>query len=217
MADVDSDALLLVRSVLGQSGTAAPGTVLDDGRLDQVLDVNEIVRRSRTLAGTTGMFHGILEATHAAAGDLTTTIDPYNPLAPIAPWPAPVPDGFDVWLIGGCTVRTGGTAANWVGGALSIATPAVHTAFSQDQAGAASANAANEQDYTFGIWDSLDLTLSSDIGITADGEPYIDARMRLRRGSRIRFRSTAVNGAVTMICVVVVGLFPASLGQDIAT
>lgn len=221
--EIDSSALLLANRILGLAGGQSPSgiTELDDGWVNQVLNINDIVRRSRTQIGTGGWFHALLENVHGAgASTLTSTIDPYNVSVGLAnpPYPPDIPNpgDFDAWILGASLEMTAGTATNFTDGMLAVVSPASNLAYSIDDQGAPSTRIAAGQEMQLGRWDVLELIAGNTVGLTEQGSPWIGSNLRMRPGCSIQLRSGASN-AVTVNAIVLVGLLPAGLGQDIVT
>jgi len=208
---LDSGALLLVRRALGLAGPGSSETVLDDGNLSQVLDVNPIVRRSRTLAGTQGIFMAVMENDHGAgATSLSSTVDPYAPGGlNNAPYPHPVPLPFDVWILGLAAITAGGTVTNADEARFAYRTTAAMQGFSVDDGGLAVSIAAKSFGLGF-VWD--DWTNGRGMNSLTRQMSW-EGALRVRRGVSFLFTSNATN-AVTIQCLVLVGLFPVALGQD---
>ena len=106
MRQIDTDALRLVSSSLGignPSGATA-ATDFDDDLLQQVLNVGGLISRGRTPFPSSGIFGANIANVHGAANELSTDFNPYrisaSGLTAQSPWPDPVPDDMDVWLLG---------------------------------------------------------------------------------------------------------------------
>lgn len=210
---IDSDALELVNTALGLTGAGAPVTELQDGVVDQVIDVGRIARRSRTLRPNDGIFIGIMRNVHAGSGSLINTSDPYD-LAPalvISPYPAPVPKQFDLWLLGASVTFVSGT------GTLTAALTMTYRAAQQGW-GETNGNAfvIGSTEVPVAHWDSV-ITEGAIVfaGLSGDRGPHAQIGMRLPRSvdTALRFRSTA-SAVASFDLQLVLGMFPASLGQD---
>ena len=218
---INSDALTEVYRVLGirgtgaQAGLGSPFTELDDSRLDQVVDVNPYVRRSRAPAGTTGWFVAAFDLTMGAG--VTTEnaqIDVYRPGAALvnAPFKAAVPRDQDIWMIGHSAVINAATASNFTSAGLRLECPATQEGYGIDEAGAKPT--PNVGNFQLASWDSTIVVAGRQILITANGDPYYPLGIRLRRGQLLNFEATASN-AVGIRGTVIMAQLPAGLGQDI--
>ena len=208
---IDSDALDELYRTLGLAGGSERGTLLDDGNVSMVLALDRIVRRSRTPGVTDGSHYGVLQNVHGAAGQVATTIDPYAAGDDaIAPWDPVIPAGFDVWIMG-AAVRRVAAAGGLDGGVLSINPLANQQGFGRDSAGAPVADISG---YPIAFWDTLNTDTTFALGLAGDGSAWARLGIRLTRGAAIAFTSDAA-AAATFNCTVLLGLFPAGLGQDV--
>jgi len=210
---VDSQALGIVNRALGLTGSGAPLTELLDGTVEQTLDLTSIIRRGRTQARTAGIYSAILENAHGAANTLNSQLLPYNAgAAAIAPYPAPMPEGFDVWLIGAAVIRTAGAA--FTSGALFLAPTAGSQGMGLDDSGV---QVVGVPAIPLAFWNSEE-SQSAIFGI-GDGRPWQLIQQRIARGvgnnTGITF-STTSTAAATFQCLMLFGVFPESLGQDAA-
>lgn len=221
MQRVNSAALGEVASVLGVSGTGvkaglgAPVTELDEDRLDQVIAVNDLIRRGLSPAGTTGWFVLAFDLTMGAGvTDETASITPYAPTAALinAPFPHPVPQNRDIWLIGASGVINGATASNFVEAGIRLECPIVHQGVGVNEAGTAITAAVSN--FELGVFDSQDLVASRVILLTEAGRGYIPLGIRLRRGQILHVDASATN-AVGIRVTLIAALLTAGLGQDI--
>ena len=211
---IDSDALDDLLRILGlAAGSTAGPTLLDSGNVSLVLAVDQIVRRSRTPTTTTGSYVATLRNDHAAAGQLTTGIDPYNVGAfNFAPYPSPVPRGFDVWLLG-AAIRKGAGAGTLDGAVLFIDPEDTQQAFGVDDSGV---KITSSGAYPVALWTAFNTDITTQVGILGDGSVYAKIMLRLKSGASIDFVSDVAAAAVIVDCHLVLGLFPAGLGQDVA-
>ena len=211
MQEVDSQALQLVARALRLSTGGSQLTQFQDELLQQSIDVGAVVRRGLTLAGTEGIHGASITNTHAAAGNETTTIAPFN-LDGLqnAPFPAEIPTFFDFWVLWACPVTLSG-AGVFNGMDASILTPAANEAF-----GGTGSTAAR-----FGLWsDEITFTGIGSFPVSATGAG--DAAwtnpqrvgMRVPRGGTLRIRTRAEGAAVYRLDLIV-GLFPIGMGQDV--
>jgi len=208
----DGDALSSVGRSLGLGGQSPQTIELEDGSVVQTLDVAGLVRRGRTLAGTSGVFNLVLENVHAASGELFTTINPYNQATnTTAPWPNPVPRGFEIWLIGATASRRSGTGT--VDAILQIGD--LQIGIGEDDSGAA----VGAMSTVVALWNSTFPVLLTTSALFFSGVQPIFAplHMRLPRSGdpSLTFVSNA-SALATYRCQVMVGLFPTGLGQDAA-
>lgn len=198
------------------SGAGSTGpTRFPDDILHQVVNVADLIRRARTFAQHEGIFTAILQNVHPGAGTITTQVRPYSQgIGVIAPYPDPVPQGFDVWLLSAATRQTAGTGT--FTGALILDYAAKQQGFGEDNAGAAVVGDGNQ---TLVFWDSV-ITQTTEMGLQEDGKPWARIGIRLPRAigaglPGLRFSSTA-SAASTFQCHLVLGLFPVGMGQDAA-
>ena len=186
-------------------------TELEDDRVHQALDVVPIVRRGRTFASTQGIFTGLIRHVHTVADDMETAVTPYGAIVGvISPYPDPVPDKFDIWLINAVLRRTSGA------GTLSaLLTVQFFTqGWGVNDSGAA---VASQMDQPLAFWDAI-ATEDISFGLLAGGQgpiAHIGVRLPRDANTTIRFRSTS-SEAATFAVQLVLGLFPVSLGQDAA-
>lgn len=214
--EIDSGALRLINRILGIKGVGSAQTELIDGDVSQVIDIVPVVRRSKTLAGSTGWFYACMRNAHGAgASDLETRVNPYTTVAGrIPPWPPrPFPVGLDIWILGACLEGIAGTVGNMTDAILLINPGGGAQAWGEDDGG------TNIIDGDILIplarWDDLASVGGTDVGITEDGRVFAYIGQRLRPfDSVLSFRSTASN-AVTVQCNLLLGLFPVGLGQDV--
>jgi len=214
--EIDSGALTTLNRVMGIAGTTfgAAQTELDDGNLTQVIDVNQIVRRSQAPIGSSGIFTAVIEHVHLASGALTATLQPYTALNVVPPFPTPIPQNLDFWIYGAALSMLSGTATFLDNAQLITTTTAGTLGLSVKNAGGPAAE--TDLEFIHGQWTSFDATGPNTAGITAQGHTYIPVNMRLRRGSGVRLRST-VSDVTTIFMTIYCGLFPEGLGQDVVT
>jgi len=212
VSEIDSQALLLVDEVLGVAGGKAASTELDDGRLDQVLNVNDIIRRSRSVQD--GIFWGLWRNIHAAAGEVSSNINPYTTPSDTntTGWETPIPRKLEVWVLGATVSRSSG-AGGLDEALLELRMTAVQQAFGEDSAGAAIAG--QNANMALARWDVISELTTRDVALTETGAPFARIGLRVPRRSTIRFTSDAA-AAANFDLQVLLGLFPRALGQDIA-
>lgn len=207
---IDSDALGILNKALGLTGSGVPGpTELMDGTVDQVIAVNDLARRGRTQAATTGIYNPAMVNLSTGAETTTTTVNPYtNTVGIVAPWPAPVPEQFDVWLLGVAANQSGGTTWD---AALYINPPDAQQGWGVDQSGAA---AVSSIQYAVAYFDAT-ATATHTFGVTAGGElPWQPIGIRLPRGATLIWVVDHADVS-TVVAQLTLGLFPIALGQDV--
>lgn len=210
MKRIDSQALGMLNKALGLTGAGSQITELEDGHVDQALDVGPIVRRSRTLAGSGGIFTARLRNTHPAADSRTAILLPYlSGTAAIAPFPSPIPEQFDVWLLLASISQVSGTGT--LSAAMTLNIPASQMAMSTVGAGTAALAAM-----TLAFWDAL-ITEDVEFGLLNGARgPLSRPGLRLPRSPalEIEFASTS-SAAATFELLLLLGVFPVALGQDV--
>ena len=211
---IDSDALGVLNKSLGLTGAGSPTTELTDGVVDQFLQVNEIARRGRTLAGSAGVYNAMLQNVNTDAETILSTVDVYNvPAGATSIWPTPIPAQFDVWLLAAAARRQSGTGT--ITAMFSIQLPASTRAFGIDDSGVAVA-----QTDPVGLVAFTGLISTSTIDLNQPGSfgPYKRFAIRIPRGSGastgvLRW-STVSSATSTWNLNMILGLFPVALGQD---
>jgi len=197
-------------------GRPGQQTVLEDNSVTMVLSMGELIRRGRTSAASTGWFRCIMENDHTVAGSLVTTIDPYAPGdAAVAPYPSPVPRGFDFWVLSAALRRTAG-AGTLDGAAFSFAPSASQLGWGIDDGDAA---VTGVEDAPLALFTGLNTTVASmaGIGVSGDGSAVVKVQLRVPPGiTSLSFRSTVAGAAATLRLYLICALFPEGLGQDIA-
>ena len=213
---LDSDALGDVNRALGLTGAGSPVTELNDGIVDQVLEVNQLARRGRTAAASSGIFTAIIQNEHAMAGMLSTQLDPFavGSTARIAPYPDPLPLQFDLWLLSAGLRRTAG--AGTVIAALFYQYSAQQQGWGINDSGA---QIIESPPYPMISWDTMiavNTTAGRTAGVSNVGPGKIGVRLPRPPGASLaslRFVSTPTEAA-TYQCQIVLGVFPIGLGQD---
>jgi hypothetical protein len=210
-----SQALGILNKAIGLSGGSGVGgeTQLDDDNVSQVLATNDIIRRSLTLAGSDGIFLAITQNTHGAGSSTQTSQIEVNRPQGLAhaPYPAIIPDGLEVWVLGVCGFLVSGTSSNFTDCTCHIQMPSVSQGMSSNQSGAQLGAVSTNLPIAF--FDNIQAG-SFDAAQLEDGGLYYPIKIRVRRGSVIQFRSNATNAVVVQmnwLC----GLFPIGLGQDV--
>jgi len=97
---ITSGAFQILNRALGLSGEGAQTTELDDGFVSQVLPVGEIAAYSLSKGQNVGIVASLLRNGHAAAGDITETMDPYNPATRLGQFQVVDFSEFDMWYMG---------------------------------------------------------------------------------------------------------------------
>ena len=226
---INSQALVLLDRMLGLSGPGGEQyTTLDDGNVQQVLEISEVARRSLTPAGSSGFFSVQMRNTIGAAGIQRATLDPYNlgntttVTLNTNAYPVPVPRGFDVWLIGATCWAGDRTETNFC--QLELIVDNSSMAININTEGGSATQLTNDTIYMpMGRWDTFPnentgpSPSSHYAGFTENGTSYLDINVRVPRDSLLGFVSgTSANDNVNF-CDIILGLFPEGLGQDVAT
>lgn len=208
---VSSDALGMAQKTLGLTGAGAQSTEFLDGQLDQTLDVAPIVRRSRTIASSGGIFTATLQNVHAGVSTDTTTWLPYSSAVGARNgFPAPIPDWFDLWILYCGVTQTAGGGTMVAGLYADFAS--VTQGFGLNDSGVAVATGAV---IPLALWDSVLAAPNLIIGLQENGDPLVKLGLRLPRSAMdLRFVTTS-SEAATFQCDLVVGVFPIALGQDV--
>jgi len=217
---ITGDQLRLIPKLFGLGGGQVSGaTNIDGSDVTQVANViPEILRRSMTAPSTGGFFVGLMENVHSGADDERSTIDPYNPGAALARggYPAAVPEGWDVWVLKASCLRTAGAGDN-TGSQLRLDTGGTEFGLGwavEDGGGIASLLTTAPllvQWSNINVETALGLDPCLEIGT---GLLYTEPKVRVRRGYNLTFDSTST-AAITLQCVILLGLFPEGMGQDI--
>jgi len=212
---VESQAFAPLNKTLGIGGSGDSETELLDGELVQTMEMGAIARRGRTIAGTEGLFRCVMRTVHTAAEVLTTSWQPYQPGATgtIAPYPNPVPDGFDVWLLGCSVERVSGNASI---SEAALRLTQVQQGFGIDDSAAA---VVSTSVFTIAFWNSLELGIEPAYGvISSRGWPWKPVKIRIPRKGAIASPflvfGAESGGTLTVDCVMLIGIFPSALGQD---
>lgn len=208
---VDSQALVGLNRILGLAGAGSTETFLEDGLLQQTYDVGDVVRRSRTQAGSAGWFYAMFKNTHAGAVGKQSTINPYATTVGqgLNSWQSPVEAGFDVWLMYATMQRASGGGLN--AAVLMLVPSADMQCFGIDNVGS---GVTSTTKMPVAFWDSVDSVTGEDFGLTESGEMVVNINKRIRRGTTITYATDSAATAVFSMTAVF-GLFPAGMGQDI--
>jgi len=211
---VDSQALEPANKALGIAGSGDSQTEFTDGTLDQVLDMAPIVRRGRTIASTGGLFRVVLRTVHTDIETLAVSWQPYESgTGVIAPFPDPVPDTFDVWLLGASLERQSG-AGNITNSVLKL-TQVIQGFGIDDSAVAITSNAV----FYLAFWDTIEGSFAPGFGnVPNNNFVWQHPGIRIPRKGAIAspfIVFEAISSATVSIdCTLLVGLFPVALGQD---
>lgn len=220
MRDVDSQVLGSVARTLGLAGAGAPVTVFEDGILQQVLDVSALVRRGGTISSSTGIYSARLTNIHVGTDTIVTDLCPARPALNSASvaflsadWPTPVPRSLDVWLLSAFATTAAGSG-DLEGGALQLL-------YGADQMAMGSSRIATNiflQLYEV----EVDIgTIVTFLSFDSAASPPSLLPIRLRPpgvdgNPFIRFTTQKTGGgAATYQLDLLLGLFPAGLGQDV--
>ena len=228
---MNSQALALMDRILGLSGSSAGEqyTTLDDGNVQQVIDISAIARRSLTPAGSLGLYSIRLRNFHSSSAlKIDNPCDPYNFANELTisydtnAWPVPVPRGFDVWLIGASAWSDSTSKLAMM--QLNLTLPSGSMAINQTSTDNSLAQVGNDIAVQQLVrWSTV---LGYDVGkvvsdmftwLDAAGNSYQSFNTRLVQGTTLNFISIASSTTVKATCELLVGIFPEGLGQDIAT
>lgn len=216
MREVDTDALQEVAPSLGvgNPATATRPVLFDDENLQQALVVNDLIRRGRTLAGSGGgIYAAQIVNSHGGAGTIIATRDPYDlGVATGAGWPAPVPEDLDAWILSAQVAAAIGDVDTSVATRFELRHPAVSAAFG---------GTGGTVTQVLRLWDT-EVAISGAVaylGGVGDGVVgYNHPATRIPRDALIVFASHKQGaGAADITLQLVLGLFPAGLGQDART
>ena len=207
---IDSDALEDVNRALGLTGAGSQITELNDGVVDQVLEIGRLARRGRTQSATAGLYYPTLRNVHTAADGEETIIDVYNvgAVAVVPPYPNPMPLQFDVWLLGASVRLVSGSGT--IGAALSLRVGTRAQGFGLDDSGS---QILVSQDIRLIHWNTLITVNSNTFAVKNDRNPFGAVGLRIPRNSSLRF-ATSSSATATFDCQLMIGVFPAALGQD---
>jgi len=208
---IDSDALGTLGKSLGLSGNGSQMTELSDGIVDQVIDVNPSVRRGRTLAEKQGIFYCVIRNVHTDAETIVTPIDPYRVGVDdvVAPYPDRISTRFDLWLLGAMVRRLSGGGTIQANLAIDYDQ---NQGWGVDDSGTA---IVSTEAFNVAFWNSL--ATNSDVFALLSGalQPYIKLGIRLPRADNTSLIFTSASSLTsTYQCQMIIGMFPAALGQD---
>ncbi len=213
--EFDGPALSPLNRAYGLSGiNAEQQTFLDDGNVQQVLDIGGIARRGRP-GFSRNIFYGIMLNSHVGAGALLSFIDPYNAVNPANGYPAVIdPDEFDIYLLGMNSRAVVGGSVTW--GMAGFDRQSVLVGLTDTAAGGAASTA--DQDIILGAWTDYTTITNTGTGIEfaldVSGRSWLTFKERWPADTPLTFRSL-VTGATDVFCEVKFGIAPAALGQDV--
>ena len=220
---ITSDALENVNAALGLAGGGADTTFLSDGDVQQVLQINELARRGRTIADTGGIYRVILDQVHAGAGTLFTAWAPYNPAAAgvLTGYPAgDIGKKFDWWLLASSVYRAAGAGALTSAG---LFVNNITQAFGVDDSGT---QVSADNSPIVSHFSGVSVVGTSTVGTTTatvnNSSSFQRIGMRLPATGRDASGFAGMNvtsfsttdAAATFRHVLLMGLFPVGLGQD---
>jgi len=214
MKRIDSDALGVLNRALGLTGAGSGVTELADGVVDQVLTVNEIARRGRTQTDVQGIYTPTFRNEHTDAESITNPVNPYNPGNRVPPYPRPVPAQFDIFLIGASVRIASGTASGLSVATLSLTVGTKSQGWGREDDGGLALVA---QPMRLAFWDATASDGTAFGILNGDRGTWQKIALRLPRGgggSILTFRSVS-SVTVSIDCQLILGVFPASLGQDV--
>lgn len=200
-----------LRETIGAVGIGAQVTELTDGLAEQVLTINEFIRRGRTWAGQEGIFTARLVNTHAAADAQAQTINPYA-TTPANGWQNPIPVGYDVWLLSVTAVASvDALISTTIPSYVSLVYPATKFAFGQTQ------TAVTRLLRTFNVETPYSggaiFCGAATSGTIPNADGWRGQPIRIPRGALIGWNSTSLQ-AGDLTALLTIGLFPAGMGQD---
>lgn len=210
--EIKGDALSSVKTALGLGAGGEQSTELQDGVVDQVIDLIPMVRRGRTQAATDGLYTAQMVNVHGAADSKVASQIPYELIAGgIEPYPSIMPPQFDVWLMGAMVTRISGTGTVEAILAMRFGTNKMGWAINQD----GDAVTPTNPEFVLGLWDALINEGTTFALLAGTNGTYLKIGQRLPRGagSDLKFRTTA-SAIATYNCNLILGVFPMSLGQD---
>ena len=208
--NIHSDALTIMNRSLGLYGAGAPLTELQDGVVDQVIDITNVARRSLTQQVRGGIYTATFRNVHTDAETISNTVQAYSVLGSLTrpPFPNPFIERFDQWLLQAAVRQVSG------GGTL-LATLGVrypgNQAWGHTDAGG---QVLVAQVHRLAHWNAI-ISDGTNFGILAGSEqPTANIGLRLARGTEITFISTS-SITVSYDCQLTLGVFPAAFGQDV--
>jgi len=207
--------LRLVQKLYGIPPAQIRGvTELDTENAQQTIPlVPEILRRSDNILGliSGGWFEGVMENVHSGADDEVCSLNPYIPGAAAGPgFPSPVPDGWDIWILGASLLAHSGAGSAVI--ILDINTGARGLGIDDQGAAVTATPLIILQRWTSIVADVGGLT---GYGIDAQGKAWQPIGVRVPRGADMELRGTS-DAAVSYRAAIIMGIFPEGMGQDVA-
>lgn len=205
---VDSQALQAVSRTLQLSTPGAQETLFVDERLEQTIDVTPMVRRGLTLAGSEGVYSANIRNTHLGSeGNIVTVVNPWAlGLTANPPFPGTIPLNQDLWIIGFDGITVSGDGA-FDSAFFDIFVPGVSQAF-----GTATSNIV-----LAGFGNELELAGEFFLGVHSNSAQHMFSQrgIRVPRNSTFRWHTRNVGSTSPVYQInLLLGLFPAGLGQD---
>jgi len=212
--DVDSDVLALANRMLRLAGSdSGPVTTLETDSISQVLDVAPVVRRSLALPGGGGIMWCYLQNAHTDVEEIDTDVDPYNmATATIAPYPVPIPNTLEFYILTAAMRRSAGAGALTSGGLFMGPSPAQQGWGVQN--GSPDTSLTTNNVACVAAFDSIRDIGGFECGIDADGNSEIRVARRVPRGAGVRFASTSAATATYQL-ILLCALLPLGFGQDV--
>jgi len=210
VALITGDQLKAVAKIFGlRASQTSAFTDLDTEHVQQVLEISGIVRSSSQIGPVSGWFLGVLQNVHPGAGDLVSTMNPYEPgAAATQQFPRSVPQGWDIWCHGASMRRSAG-AGTLTSGFLAI---------NGDPQGWGRNNSGvtitDTPEQVVCHWNSIAPDVPTP-ALTPSGDTYVPVRMRIPRNSDFEYRTVAAGASANFDLAIVLGLFPAGIGQDL--
>lgn len=217
MAIIKNAILRPIQRLIGIA-PAPQQTVLDDDSVSLTFPiVPDIARRSLSGLATGGWHIGVLENVHSAGDAESSSIEPYSagPDA-VAPYPIVIGDDFDLWLLFVHGLRSSGSGG-LTGAVMGVNPPDHSQGWGRDDQGDP---VLSSPAMRVAFFDDLETTVT---GVsqkpmiqTKTGALRVNVGMRIPRGSNLAFHTVSA-AAAEFQAIFVMGLFPASLGQDVAS
>lgn len=216
MREFDSPGLRELHRILRVSTGPPQLQELDDGIIQQMLELNAFLRRELTPQGSSGIFTASILNTHTGSDTETTLVNPYTPGTTFVKpeWGDPVAAGLDVWLLAAHAEAVTGLG-DFGGGGLALVSDSNAMGWRNE----ANAIAVNSQIMTYdqelaqGAQTFL-MSNANDI-IMLDERGNGGIRIPREADTRIEFQTIKTGaGAATYKLFMILGLFPAGMGQD---
>lgn len=217
MAVINNPVMGPLQRILGLAPTPRGATVDTELVTLTMPIVPDISRRSLTHSESSGIFTAVLENVHSGADNERTTIDPYAVGVDLAQgaWPPLVDQSFDIWIYTAGITRVSG--GELTGGQLRYDSNTFGIGFTSDDAGDPLSAASNQPVLaTWAVFNTIMGSSTVSAAVIGTGELHARINQRIRRGFSLVFDSTS-DAAMTCRLWMTLGLFPAGLGQDVAT